>query len=94
MSGHTSILDTLPPGHDTHGQEGQHVDSHYGQDERQFEVGYAVGDLIHHQLFLEMGLGLAMATASDIGVVCIRNPPDHMCVSHRSCFLLGGNVRS
>ena len=94
MSGHTSILDTLPPGHDTHGQEGQHVNSRYSQDERQFEVGYAVSDLVHRQLFLEMGLDLAIAIASDIGVVCVQNPPDHMCVSYRSCFLLGGNVGS
>ena len=71
MSGHTPILDTLPPGHDTHGQEGQHVNSRYSQDERQFEVGYAVGDLVHRQLFLEMGLDLAMAIASDIGVACV-----------------------
>ena len=92
MSGHTSVLDTLPPCHDTYGQEGQHVDNRYGQDECQFKVGYAVGDLVYRQLFLEMGLGLAMVTASDIGVVCVQNPPDHMCVSHRSCFLLGGNV--
>ena len=94
MSGHTAILDALPPGHNAHGQEGQHVNGCYGQYERQFKVGYAVGDLVHHQLFLKMGLGLAMAIVSDICVVCVQNPPDHVCVSHRSCFLLDGNVRS
>ena len=78
MSGHKTVLDTLPPGHDTHGQEGQHVNSRYGQDERQFEVGYAVGNLVHCQFFLEMGLGLAMTIGSNVGVVCIQNPPDHM----------------
>ena len=78
MSGHTAIHDTLPPGHNAHGQEGQHVNGCYGQYKRQFGVGQAIGDLVHHQLFLEMGPGLAMALASYVGVVCIRNPPDHM----------------
>ena len=94
MSWHTPIFDALPPGHNAYGQEGQHIDGCYGQYECQFGVGQAVGNLVHCQFFLEMGLGLAMAIASNVGVVCIQNPPDHMWVSYRSCFQLDGNVRS
>ena len=41
-------------------------------------IGDAVDDVIHLQFFLELGLGSAMATMSDVGVVCIQNPPNHM----------------
>ena len=81
------------PGYVTHNHQGQHVDGHYGQEERKLRVGDAIEDVVHLQIFLILVLGLAMVAALSIGVVGIRNPPDHMCVSH-SCFLLAGNVRS
>ena len=86
-------MSQMPPGHVTHNHQGQHVDGHYGQEECKLYIGDAIEDVVHLQFFLELGLGSAMATTLDVGVVCIQNPSDHICVSH-SCFLLAGNVRS
>ena len=93
MSGQETVPNTLPSGRETHNHQGQHVDGHYDQEECKLRIEDAVEDVVHLQFFLELGLGSAMATTSDVGMVCIQNPPDHMCVSH-SCFLLAGNVRS
>ena len=81
------------PGYVTHNYEGQHVDGRYGLEERKLCGGDAIEDVVHLQIFLILVLGLAMVAASGVGVVGIRNPPDHMCVSH-SCFLLVEDVRS
>ena len=64
----------MPPGYVTHNHQGQHVDDHYGQEERKLRVGDAIEDVVHLQIFLILVSGLAMMARSGAGVVGVRIP--------------------